>query len=138
MKEWCLVFAALAAALAVLHLLGVTCLIKFTTGISCPGCGMTRAWLAFLTGHPGKAFSYHPLFLIVVPAAAYLVVRVFLVRRGVRREMIRRADRAVLAAVSLALFVCYGIRLADPADTVVVCHPREGVLYRLLSWLTTR
>ena len=28
--------------------IGITCPIKFITGISCAGCGMSRAWLALL------------------------------------------------------------------------------------------
>ena len=30
----------------VLEGLGVTCPIRFLTGVSCAGCGMSRAWLA--------------------------------------------------------------------------------------------
>ncbi len=45
-----------------LESLGITCPIKFCTGISCAGCGMSRAWLALLRGDLGAAVSFHPLF----------------------------------------------------------------------------
>ncbi len=56
----------------VLYVTGIGCPIKFWTGVSCPGCGMTRAWLAALSGRFDLAMAYHPLFwmipLIVVTA----------------------------------------------------------------------
>ena len=44
------VTAVLAVALfyGALQLAGITCPIKYITGISCPGCGMTRAWLSLI------------------------------------------------------------------------------------------
>lgn len=35
---------------------------KYITGISCAGCGMTRAWIALLHFDINTAFMYHPLF----------------------------------------------------------------------------
>jgi len=32
-----------------------------TTGLYCPGCGMTRALHSIMNGHFGEAFSYNPL-----------------------------------------------------------------------------
>ncbi|MCI9170004.1 MAG: DUF2752 domain-containing protein [Lawsonibacter sp.] len=32
-------------------------------GITCPGCGLTRAWLCFFRGDLQLALSYHLLFL---------------------------------------------------------------------------
>lgn len=132
------VLAAAAAAVLLLQAMGITCLIKFVTGISCPGCGMTRAWLSFLTGHPHRAFAYHPLFLVLVPVAAYLILRIVLIRKGVQRHLIRRADYILLTLLCIAMFICYGLRMADPHDTIVVCHPSEGIVGRVFSWLYTR
>ena len=33
--------------------------------IRCPGCGLTRAWLCFISGDWRSALNYHPLFLII-------------------------------------------------------------------------
>ena len=40
--------AAVALFYIVIESLGVTCPILFLTGISCAGCGMSRAWLSLL------------------------------------------------------------------------------------------
>ena len=61
------VTAVLAVALfyGALQLAGITCPIKYITGISCPGCGMTRAWLSVLRLDIAAAFGYHYLFWTV-------------------------------------------------------------------------
>ena len=45
-----------------LYLLDTTCIIKYFTNIPCPGCGLTRAYLALFKLDFSKAFHYHPLF----------------------------------------------------------------------------
>lgn len=45
----------------------VGCLFKSIIGIPCPGCGLTRATLAFLRFDLTAAFRYHPLFWLVIP-----------------------------------------------------------------------
>ena len=56
---------ALFVAWLVLYLLDVGCIFRLMTGIPCPGCGMTRAWLAALRLDFAAAFAYHPLFWVV-------------------------------------------------------------------------
>ena len=46
------------------------CVVKALIGVPCPGCGMTRAWLAAFHGEFGEAFRCHPLF----PLAAIIGV----------------------------------------------------------------
>lgn len=41
---------------------GRGCLFRNLTGIPCPGCGMTRAWLSALRLDILAAFQHHPLF----------------------------------------------------------------------------
>lgn len=45
---------------------GRVCLFRIFTGLPCPGCGMTRALILFLTGHPSEAMDMHPLVIFVV------------------------------------------------------------------------
>ena len=56
--------AAVVVLYVVLENLGITCPIKFFTGISCAGCGMSRAWLSVLRLDMAGAFRYHPLFFL--------------------------------------------------------------------------
>ena len=67
--------AAVALFYIVIGSLGVTCPILFLTGISCAGCGMSRAWLSLLRLDLAGAFAFHPLFWLPVPAAALLLLR---------------------------------------------------------------
>ena len=53
---------ALFVAWLALYLLDIGCVFRLMTGIPCPGCGMTRAWLAALRLDFAAAFAYHPLF----------------------------------------------------------------------------
>lgn len=66
--------------------MGVGCPIRFVTGIPCPGCGMTRAWLSLLSGNEAAAFAFHSLFLLapvsVALALAESTVSTLLLRRA--------------------------------------------------------
>ena len=75
-----LLFLALSAA-AIL-ILRPTCPIHTLTGLLCPGCGATRAFLALIHAHPAEAFHQNPLFTLLLPflllyAAASLRRRAF-------------------------------------------------------------
>ncbi|MBQ1470886.1 MAG: DUF2752 domain-containing protein [Eubacterium sp.] len=117
---------ALIAVLAVVVFYGIlfslhiTCPIKAVTGISCPGCGMTRAWLSLLHLDPAAAWQFHPLFLL--PA---LWLGAFLMRG--RYPAVYKACTAV--AIML-LLVVYVVRMMDPADQIVVFAPWEGGFLR--------
>ena len=100
--------AFVAVAALVLYLIGVGCPIKFMTGVSCPGCGMTRAWLELARGHLAAAFAYHPLFWAVPLVVALACAPV------------SRAQRAALG-LCIAVFVAlWAWRMAVPADTALI------------------
>lgn len=62
----CLLAAAIAlGCLLLFGLFGMDCRIKTLTGLPCPTCGMTRAWLSALSLDLSSAFSWHPLFWTV-------------------------------------------------------------------------
>lgn len=70
-KEHIKTFGILAAIGAVSILVGFItdrsiCLFYNTTGIPCPGCGMTRSYLHLFKGRLAEAFHFHPLFALVV------------------------------------------------------------------------
>ena len=66
--------AASTALLVVLNRL-FGCPIRLVTGVSCAGCGMTRAWLSVLRLDLRQAFYYHPLFLLPPVGAALWLCR---------------------------------------------------------------
>lgn len=108
---------------AVLFALGITCPIKFVTGISCPGCGMTRAWLCLLSGKPALALHYHPLvWLPPIALALYLF----------RARLPRWVVRCLLAAAGVLFCGVYLFRLLDRcAPEVVSFTPEASLLCRL-------
>lgn len=122
--------AAALLGIAVLYLcmelVGITCPIRFVTGVSCAGCGMSRAWLALLRLDFAQAFRYHPLCLVPVPAALLLLFR---------RRLPRRVSYAALGGIAALFLAVYAVRLADPADWIVVFEPANGLLGRLLGFV---
>lgn len=46
---------------AAFRLLGPPCLFRLLTGLPCPLCGMTRAFVAMAQGHVAQAFDAHVL-----------------------------------------------------------------------------
>ena len=44
------------------YLLELPCLFRYFFSIPCPGCGMTRAWMAALRLDFSAAFRWHPMF----------------------------------------------------------------------------
>jgi hypothetical protein len=63
--EKLIVTLAIACVLAVCYLLRVPCLFQYITGLPCPSCGMTRAWLSVLRLDIAAALDYHYLFWTV-------------------------------------------------------------------------
>jgi hypothetical protein len=45
------------------YITGSVCFVSAVFGVPCPGCGMTRSWLAALRLDFYTAFAMHPLFL---------------------------------------------------------------------------
>jgi len=48
------------------------CVFQKTTGLHCPGCGMTRATYALMHGDVGAAFRFNPVGLVLFPVALAL------------------------------------------------------------------
>jgi len=61
----------IAAVFVFSYLFG--CPIKLFTGIPCPACGLTRAYVSLFKGDFAFAFYYHPLFFLL-PAALFCVI----------------------------------------------------------------
>lgn len=111
----------------VLFSLGISCPIKFIFGVSCPGCGMTRATLSALKLDFGKAFYYHPLWIILLPSVALCIL--FLKRRKMG------AYRVTLALLITAFIVTYLIRLFDPSDAIVTFSPENSIIKRAIDFV---
>lgn len=118
--------AAIALLYVVFSLTGVGCPIKHLTGVSCPGCGMTRAWKSLLRLDFTKATQYHPLWFLPVPG---LLLFIF------RDRIPKKLFRAAIVLIVVAFFAVYAIRIADADNTVVVFHPKDGLIGRTIGRL---
>ena len=95
----------IAVAVALVSLMG-GCPIRRFWGISCPGCGMTRACAALLRLDFQTAAAYHPLVFVLIPGLLYVVFREFL---PFSRN--RKVEMALLAAFLFALVAVYCYRM---------------------------
>lgn len=100
---------------------GITCPIKFVTGVSCAGCGMSRAWFHALTFRFKEAFAYNPAFWVV----PFLALSFWLQKR---KPLIGRIGLIIFFGIML---VTYGIRMVDLTDSIVVFAPQDGLVYRI-------
>lgn len=88
-----------------LSFLGIyKCPLNLFLGISCPGCGMTRAYIALLNFDLMKAFEWYPLFPIPIIVVVYMFFRKKLVK-------LHKYELKMVVAISLWFIVTWVIRL---------------------------
>lgn len=102
------------------------CPIRFLTGISCAGCGMTRAYLSLLRLEPREAFYYHPLFPLPPIALAMLLWR---------EKLPQKLFKGCMYTMAAAFLLVYVYRLCRGDGVVVAFAPRSGAVFRLISYL---
>ncbi len=125
-------FSAVSAVLAVVFLyavmeaVGITCPIKFVTGISCAGCGMSRAWLSVLRLDLQKSFYYHPLFWL---PPVFLIV-VFL-----KKHMSKRTYQTIMFTILSIYVIIYLYRLILGNNDIVVFQPENNIVFRIIRKL---
>lgn len=118
----------------VLLLTGINCPIRYFTGFSCPGCGMTRACLALVFGPNDLgerlrlAAQYHPMAFVVPPLLLYAIWGKRPLFGSEKREL------AAMYAVCALMLVTYGVRLALH-DPVLSVDWQDGQIARVLHAL---
>ena len=99
------------------------CPIRLLTGISCPGCGMTRALGALLRLDFSLAFEMHPLiFLLPVAVLVYFL----------RKLIPKRFLRLLYAFSFILLITVYIVRMTQHGN-VVYADFESGLLFRLFN-----
>ncbi|MCI5648148.1 MAG: DUF2752 domain-containing protein [Fusicatenibacter sp.] len=111
----------------VITVTGIGCPIRWFTGISCPGCGMSRALLCLLCGNIRGAFSYHPMIFAAIPLILYL----FLAPDHTPRQ---RQCKKISAGIGVGLLLLvYGYRIFQH-DPLVTIDPASGVVLQCLQF----
>lgn len=122
-KDWIYPAGVILLAYTVFHFVGIGCPIRFVSGISCPGCGMTRAWLAVLRLDFAVAFYYHPLFFLPPVALA-----VWFLKSKINLKIYK-----IIMLTMAALFITiYLLRLVLNGGEIVVFEPQNNIIFRLL------
>ncbi len=62
-----------------------TCPLRVTTGVPCPGCGLTRAVMALASGDLAGALHWHPLVFLLAPILVFTIGRAMLIGAGFLR-----------------------------------------------------
>lgn len=121
-KNTIVVFSAIVFFYIMLDILGIGCPIRFLTGISCLGCGMTRAWFAVLRLDLKSAFYYHPAFWLPP-----LMLLVYLLKNKINIKFYK-----IFMFTSILLFaIIYCVRLIQADNDIVVFQPYNNILFRV-------
>lgn len=116
----------IAGIIVLMYLLSLPCPILYVTGIPCPGCGMTRAFVHLVQLDFVEAFHYHPLcFFLPFFAGVFLF----------RKRMPRKVYNLCLFIVISIFFTTYFLRLFNPTDTVIKIDLSNGLFYRLYTYI---
>ncbi len=108
----------------VFHIVGIGCPIKFVTGVSCPGCGMSRACLWLLAGDIGNAFYFHPLFWAVPLFPVLYILR----ETG---KMPKKVYEICIIIICILFLLVWIIRMFSGSD-VVVFAPDQSAFARAI------
>lgn len=114
-----------------LHIIGIGCPIKFITGISCPGCGMSRAALSLLRLDFAAAFYYHPFFPLVFIMAGIFILRIF--------EKIPKKTYDIAIFIFCGAFLLLWLfRMIFGDGEIVSFNPQSSVFVRIFKFLFSR
>ena len=124
-REVLCLLLCIVAYFVITSLFDITCIIKYISGISCPGCGMTRAAKSLILLDFSKAFYYHPLVFCLLPIAAIF----FVIRKN------KKAKNVFIYIVAAIFFLVYFYRLFFTDTSIVVADISSGLFARVFSFL---
>lgn len=99
------------------------CPAKLITGVSCPGCGMTRALISLISLDFHKAIEYHPL-VILMP----LMIPVVLFSKRIPQKLFK----LIISVFLILLLIVYIIRMSQQGD-IVSADFNSSLIYRLFN-----
>lgn len=129
-KETVIIFFSLGIYVLLAYLLHIPCPFRFFTGIPCPGCGMTRAYITLLEGDVMGAFAFHPLWPLIPVAGVLLAVF-----HGEKRKLGRNLTVWVTVLLMIGVYLYRVFVLHDP---VLAFEPENSFAAFYAEWLAQR
>lgn len=120
-KKTAVIFAV--CLIIALFYLSFGCPFRFLTGISCPGCGISRALMSLLKLDFADAFHFNPV-IFAMPVFAVLF---FVFRKQNKKTAVTFGIMCLCLGVVYIYRMCSGV-----APDVVYMHPEEGVIYKIV------
>ena len=117
---------AVVVLYVILESFGVTCPIKYITGISCAGCGMSRAWIALLHFNIHEAFMYHPLFFLPPVVVIFMLLK---------SKINIKIYKIIMFTMAGAFVIVYLYRMFIGTGDIVVFEPQNNILFRIIRKL---
>jgi hypothetical protein len=104
----------------VLPVLGIPlpelCMMRRLTGMGCPGCGMTRSFIALAHGDVASAWSYNPAGLFWFAVMAFQIpfrsYQLWRIRHGLPEAELSRTAVATFVLLGVLLLGQWALRLA--------------------------
>lgn len=125
---------SLFVAIAILlQVSSIGCPIKFITGMSCPGCGLTRAWESVLFLNIGDAVRFHPFFWVVP-----LVFLAFAVSKN--KNKINTGRSIAFGMIAFCFIALWALRLGYDGDFSMILpvasgdYPADIVSWQVPRW----
>ena len=128
-KELICAVTAVVVLYTAMESIGITCPIKFITGISCAGCGMSRAWMAFLQLDIAKAFAYHPLFGLVPIAVIVLLCK---------SKINIKIYKIIIFTIIIMFAIVYICRLIWSGDDEMNLERQNNILFRIIRIINSK
>lgn len=126
-KQLLTLFTCLAVYCSLSILLHIPCPILWFTGVSCPGCGITRALLCLCRLDFAGAVYYNPSIFAVVLAAVLLLICYF------RKD--QKTRKIVLVGIAWVMIGVYLYRFFILHAPVLQFCPAKGCIPRLWRWI---
>ena len=123
-RELLVIFCGLAAYCIIATIADLSCIIKTLTGISCPGCGMTRSILAILRFDFEAAWYYHPLVYYLIIAIPVMIV-LYLKDKD-------KLSKRILIFSAIVMLAVYFYRFLVLRSPVLVFAPENGLFLRFI------
>ena len=118
--------------IGIIMLVFYKCPYDFLLGLSCPGCGMTRAFLSLARFDIQSAFYYHPLFPVVILFVGYLILEHFHLF-----TLTDKHKRIGIWIICILFIAVYFIRLFGESEIVTFSFG-ESLLYKIIMLLKNK